>query len=87
MYCTLWQLRDSINRKIAEQGESAPVAAFIFTRDDVTTQDDDCNEGAGLDGLIEEVLIGVGDSDHIYSQVLERIDAEIKEVLRQTNNF
>jgi hypothetical protein len=30
------------------------------------------------------VLIGVGDSDYIYSQVLEQIDDEIKEVLKQT---
>ena len=86
MYYTLSELRDSINRKIVEQGESAPVAAFIFTRDDVTTQDDDCNEVTYSDGIVEEVLIGVGDSSYIYLQVLEQIDDEIKEVLKQTNN-
>ena len=84
MYYTLSQLRDSINRKIVEQGESAPVAAFIFTSDDVTTQDDDCNEVTYPDDVIQEVLIGVGDSDYIYSQVLEQIDDKIQEVLKQT---
>ncbi len=86
MYYTLSQLRARNNQKIVEQGESAPVAAFIFTSNDVTTQDDDCNEVTYSDGVVEEVLIGVGDSDYIYSQVLEQIDAEIKEVLKQTNN-
>jgi len=84
MYYTLSQIRDFINRKIVEQGESAPVAAFIFTSDDVTTQDDDCNEVTYPDDVIQEVLIGVGDSDYIYSQVLEQIDDKIQEVLKQT---
>ena len=84
MYYTLSQLRDAINQKIVEQGESAPVAAFIFTGNDVVTKDDDCNEVTYPDGVVQEVLIGVGDSDYIYSQVLEQIDDEIKEVLKQT---
>jgi hypothetical protein len=82
MYRTLSQLRDAINQKIVEQGESAPVAAFIFTSNDVTTQDDDCNEVTYPDGVVQEVLIGVGDSDYIYSQVLEQIDDELKQVLK-----
>ena len=84
MYYTLSQLRDAINQKIVEQGESAPVAAFIFTGNDVVTEDDDCNEVTYPDGVVQEVLIGVGDNDYIYSQVLEQIDDEIKEVLKQT---
>jgi hypothetical protein len=84
MYYTLSQLRDSINRKIVEQGESAPVAAFIFTSNDVTTQDDDCNEVTYPDDVIQDVLINIGDSDYIYSQVLQYIDDEIQEVKEQT---
>ena len=82
MYYTLSQLRDAINQKIVEQGESAPVAAFIFTNNDVTTKDDDCNEVTYPDGVVQEVLIGVGDSDYIYSQVLELINDELKQVLK-----
>ncbi len=85
MYYTLSQLRDAISRKIDEQGENAPVAAFVFTANDVITQDDDCNEVTYPDGVVQEVLIGLGDSDYIYSQVLEQIEDEIKEVLKQTN--
>jgi hypothetical protein len=84
MYYTLSQLRDAINRKIVEQGESAPVAAFIFTSNDVTTQDDNDNEVTYPDGVIQEVLINIGDSDYIYSQVLQHIDDEIGEVIEQT---
>ena len=84
MYYTLSQLRARINQKIVEQGESAPVAAFIFTSNDVTTHDDDYNEVTYPDGVIQEVLINIGDSDYIYSQVLQHIDDEIKEVLEQT---
>jgi hypothetical protein len=74
MYYTLSQLRDAISRKIDEQGENAPVAAFLFTAKDVITQDDDCNEVTYPDGVVEEVLIGLGDSDYIYQQVLEQIE-------------
>jgi hypothetical protein len=83
MYYTLSQLRDAISRKIDKQGENAPVAAFLFTAEDVTTQDDDCNEVTYPDGVVQEVLIGLGDSDYIYQQVLEQIEEEIKEVLKQ----
>jgi len=86
MYYTLSQLRDSINRKIVEQGESAPVAAFIFTSNDVTTQDDDCNEVTYPDSVIQEVLINIGDSDYIYEMILDKIEIEIAEVIEQTNN-
>ncbi len=84
MYYTLSQLRARINQKIVEQGESAPVAAFIFTRDDVITIDDDCNEVTYPDGVIQEVLINIGDSDYIYEMILDKIEIEIAEVIEQT---
>ena len=84
MYYTLSQLRDAINQKIVEQGESAPVAAFIFTRDDVVTLDENCNETTYSDGVVQEVLIAVGGSDYIYTEVHDRIYDEIQEVLEQT---
>ena len=98
MYYTLSQLRDSINQKIAEQGEAAPVAAFIFTGNDVVTEDlaryeldvngsiraNDCNEITYSDGVIQEVLIGIGDSDYIYEVIEDKIQIEIAEVIDQT---
>jgi hypothetical protein len=85
MYYTLSQLRDAISRKIDEKGENSPVAAFLFTAEDVITQDDDCNEVTYPDDVVQEVLIGLGDSDYIYNQVLELIEDVIKQVLKQTN--
>ncbi len=84
MYYTLSQLRDAINQKIVEQGESAPVAAFIFTGNDVVTLDENCNETTYSDGVVQEVLIAVGDDDYLYTVVNDRIYDEIQEVLKQT---
>ena len=86
MYYTLSQLRDSINRMIVEQGEGAPVAAFIFTSNDVISLDDDCNGVTYSDGVVQEVLIGLGDNDYIYEQVFGIIEDEITDVLKQTKS-
>ncbi len=80
MYYTLSQLRARINQKIVEQGESAPVAAFIFTSNDVTTQDDDCNEVTCPDGVIQEVLSNIGDSNYIYTEIFNVIEQEIAKI-------
>jgi len=85
MYYTLSQLRQEIQQKIVEQGEAAPVAAFIFTRQDVVTEDNECNGITYPDGVVHEVLIGIGDSDYIYEMILDKIEIEIAEVIDQTN--
>ena len=84
MYYTLSQLRDSINQKIVEQGEAAPVAAFIFTRQDVVTEDNECNGITYPDCVVQEVLIGIGDSDYIYEVIEDKIQIEIAEVVEDT---
>ena len=84
MYYTLSQLRDCINQKIVEQGEAAPVAAFIVSGNDVVTEDTDCNEITYPDGVVQEVLIGIGDSDYIYEMIWDKIQIEIAEVIDQT---
>ena len=86
MYYTLSQLRQEIQQKIVEQGADAPVAAFIFTGNDVVTQGDPyCdNEVTYSDGVIQEVLIGIGDSDYIYEMILDKIEIEIAEVIEDT---
>ena len=84
MYYTLSQLRQEIQQKIAEQGEHSPVAAFIFTGNDVVSEDDDFNEITYSDGVIQEVLIGIGDSDYIYEMIEDKIQIEIAESVEQT---
>ena len=92
MYYTLSQLRDSINQKIVEQGEAAPVAAFIFTGNDVVTEvvtEDNLVVTQRLDmlhpdGVVQEVLFGIGDSDYIYEMIWDKIQIEIAEVIEDT---
>ena len=92
MYCTLSQLRDSINQKIVEQGEAAPVAAFIYTSNEVVTEvvtEDNLVVTQRLDmlhpdGVVQEVLFGIGDSDYIYEMIWDKIQIEIVEVIEDT---
>jgi hypothetical protein len=77
MYRTLSQLRDSINRLIDEQGEDAPVAAFIFTNEDVFTMDEDNNPDPVDRVLAEKVLSSIEDIDHIYTTVFDCIENEL----------
>lgn len=63
MYRTLSQLRDSINELIEQQGEDAPVAAFVFTNEDVFTMDEDYNPDPVNRELAEKVLSSIEELD------------------------
>jgi hypothetical protein len=84
MYYTLSQLRDAINHKIVEQGESAPVAAFVFTKEDVFFYPPDEDGFENLDHLnsddTHDVLLELGSCDYIYEQVNKIIDDEVRRV-------
>jgi hypothetical protein len=87
MYRTLSQLRDSINSMIEQQGEDAPCAAFVFTKNDVIYYENgedgfpDLNEEKFLnDDDTDEVLVEVGGCDYIYEQVCEIIEDEVSRV-------
>ena len=77
MYRTLAQLRDSINQLIDEQGEDAPVAAFVFTNEDVFTMDEDYNPNPVDRELAEKVLSSIEDIDNIYTTVFDCIENEL----------
>ena len=63
---TLSQLRQRIDQLIEYQGEESPVAAFIYTKEDVVQYDDDYNEvEIEDDRIIEDVLSNVEDTDYI----------------------
>ena len=89
MYRTLSQLRDSINSMIEQQGEDAPCAAFVFTKNDVIYYENgedgfpDLNEEKFLnDDDTDEVLVEVGGCDYIYEQVCEIIEDEVSQIGR-----
>ena len=78
---TLSQLKQRIDKLIEDQGEESPVAAFIYTKEDVVQYDDDFNEvEIEDDTIIEDVLYNVEDTDYIYTQIQGVIDDELKEV-------
>ncbi len=79
---TLSQLKQRIDKLIEDQGEESPVAAFIYTKEDVVQYDDDGNEvEIEDDKIVEDVLYNVEDTDWIYTQIQDSIDDELKEVV------
>ena len=79
---TLSQLKTRIDQLIERQGEESPVAAFIYTKEDVALYDDDGDEvEIEDDRIIEDVLYNVEDTDYIYTQIQDSIDDELKEVV------
>jgi len=79
---TLSQLKQRIDKLIEDQGEESPVAAFIYTKEDVVQYDDDFNEvEIEDDRIIEDVLYNVEDTDWIYTTIQDSIDDELKEVV------
>ena len=75
---TLLQLKESVERLIEEQGNDAPVAAFIFTNDDVYVMDEDGNPDPVQREIAETVLHNVEDYDHIFTEIFDVIEAELK---------
>ena len=75
---TLSQLRQRIDQLIEYQGEESPVAAFIYTKEDVVQYDDDYNEvEIEDDRIIEDVLSNVEDTDYIYTVIHDVIEDEL----------
>ena len=79
---TLSQLKQRIDKLIENQGEESPVAAFIYTKEDIVQFDDDGNEVEIEDNkIIEDVLYNVQDSDWIYDSINDTIDDQLSEVV------
>ena len=75
---TLSQLKQRIDKLIETQGEESPVAAFIYTKEDVVEYDDDGNEVEIEDNkIVEDVLYNVEYTDYIYTQIQDSIDDQL----------
>jgi hypothetical protein len=81
---TLQQLKESVERLIQEQGKDAPVAAWIYTKEDVFELDEDFNPIALFPAETEHVLNEVEDGDYIHEQIAECIDDEIRKIRRKS---
>ena len=77
---TLLQLKESVERLIEEQGNDAPVAAFIFTNEDVFVMDEDNNPDPVQREIAETVLHNVEEYDHIFTEIFNTIEQELRDV-------
>ena len=77
---TLLQLKETVDRLIEQQGNDAPVAAFIFTNEDVYVMDEDGNPDPVQREIAETVLDQVEEYDNIYTEIFDAIEAELKEI-------
>jgi hypothetical protein len=78
---TLQQLKESVDRLIEQQGADAPVAAFIFTSEDVFVMDDNGDQVTQPREIAERVLNNVEDDyDYLYTEIFDCIDNELREL-------
>ena len=78
---TLLQLRKSVEKLIQYHGENAPVAAWIFTKDDVVDYPDGVGEKSNISvEVANKVIRNLDDYDHIYSEIFDVIESELRGV-------
>lgn len=77
---SLLRLKQRVENLIDQQGEDAPVCAFIFTNEDVFVRDKDNNPDPVRREIAETVLCNLSDYDHIYTEIFNVIEQEIAEI-------
>ena len=75
---TLLELRKSVDQLINYHGADAPLAAWIFTKEDVIDFPD--GEYNVSEELANKVINSLDDYDHIYTEIFDCIDGELREV-------
>ena len=83
MNYTLKQLRDRVDQLIANQGEDAHCAAWIYTKEDCHLKDEngefDYDNVVEDPELIERIFDDVGNVDYIYQVIQECVDEVTEE--------
>jgi len=78
---TLKELRKSVEKLIQYHGENAPVAAWVFTKDDVVDYPDCVGEKSNISMDVgDKVIRNLDDYDHIYTEIFNCIDEELREM-------
>ena len=86
---TLSQLRDSINNMIAQQGEDAPCAYWVYSKEDAYVMDDNGDmeylyDNGGEDATaVVNALDELQEVDYIYTVIQECLDELVEEHLMQ----
>lgn len=71
---TLQQLKESVEKLIEQQGADASCAAFIFTKDDVYVENDDCEQVRCSDEITNKVLNDLDETDYVLEQAFNCIE-------------
>ena len=83
MNYTLKQLQDRVNEMIAQQGEDAECAAWIYTKNDIHVKDEngeiDYDHQVENTALIRRIFDDVGNIDYIYQVIQESVDEVTEE--------
>ena len=74
---TLSELRQAVEQMIQRQGENAPVAAWIYTKEDVMDYPDEVNV---TESVAYKVIENLDDYDHIYAEIFDCIDEELRQL-------
>ena len=75
---TLSQLKESVERLIEQQGENASCAAFIFTKEDVFTMDENGEEVYYSEEITNKVLRNLDETDYVLEQAFDCIEDYIR---------
>ena len=75
---TLAELRKAVENLIQQQGENAPVAAWIYTKEDVLDYPDD--EVSVTEDVATKVINSLDQYDHIYTEIFDCIDEELRQM-------
>lgn len=78
-FYTLEDLQARVNRLIGQQGADAPVAWWIYTREDVCTFDDNGDEVYADKETTANVLAELDNYDHIHTTIVDAIEQELAE--------
>jgi hypothetical protein len=81
---TLKQLKETVDRLIEQQGETASCAAFIFTKEDVFKMDENGDEVYYSEEITNTVLNDLDESDYMLQEAFDCIDDFVKYIHENT---
>ena len=82
---TLSQLRDAVNRMISEQGEDAPCAYWVYSKEDAYVMEENgeynyiYDEGESQAEAVVNALDELQEVDYVYSVIQECLDELVEE--------
>ena len=74
---TLAELRQRIEQLIRQQGEQSPVAAWIYTKEDVLDYPDE--DVTVTEEVATKVINNLDHYDYIYTEIFDCIDDELRQ--------